>query len=315
MCGIAGRIAGPDGRVGADLVELMQAQRHRGSDSTGFGIYGPRRHRGYVVRMVAGDRNTVEASVERFAAASRAGGADLMEDPTWDDLNHPHVSVRAVVDEPDRAFVDWLASVDHLPGIEIQSVGRALEIIKDLGDAYTVADAHGVRDIEGTHGLANARMATESLVSPTASHPFWARPFPDVAIVHNGQLTNYYLLRDRLIRLGYDFKTENDSELIAVWIADQMTHGRTLEDALELSKSALDGVFTYILATADQLVFAKDRWAIKPLAVVEEDNGGLALATEEQALRRLFVDEVDVLNYDGPRQSRLWSVTQLAVPA
>lgn len=315
MCGIAGRIAGPSGRVGADLVELMQAQRHRGSDSTGFGIYGPRRHRGYVVRMVAADRSQVETSVERFAVASRDAGADLVEDPTWDDLSHAHVSVRAVVDEPDRAFADWLAAVDHLPGLEIQSAGRSLEIIKDLGDAYTVAENHGVRDLGGSHGLANARMATESRVSPTASHPFWARPFPDVAIVHNGQLTNYYLLRDRLIRRGYDFKTENDSELIAVWIADQMAHGSTLEDALELSKSALDGVFTYILATADQLVFAKDRWAIKPLAVVEEDHGGLALATEEQALRRLFLDEVEVLNYDGPLQSRLWSAAGVAVPA
>jgi hypothetical protein len=315
VCGIAGRIAGPDGQVGADLVELMQAQRHRGSDSTGFGIYGPPRQRGYVVRMVGGDRSVVESSVERFAVASRAGGADLIEDPTWDDLNQPHVSVRAVVDDPARPFADWLSAVDHLPGLEIQSVGRSLEIIKDLGNAYSVAEAHGVRELAGTHGLANARMATESLVSPTASHPFWARPFPDVAIVHNGQLTNYYLLKERLIRAGYDFKTENDSELIAVWVADQMAQGMTLEGALELSKSALDGVFTYILATADQLVFAKDRWAIKPLAVVEESDGGLALATEEQALRRLFVDEVEVLNYDGPRQSRLWPVAGVAVPA
>ena len=315
MCGIAGRIAGPDARVGADLVELMQAQRHRGGDSTGFGIYGETRDRGYVVRMVAADRRNLAASLDEFVAASRKGGADLLEDPTWDELNQPHVSVRAVINEPDRDFVDWLAVVDHLPNLEIQSVGRSLEIIKDLGDAYSVAAKHGVRETLGTHGVANARMATESKVSPTASHPFWARPFPDVAIVHNGQLTNYYLLKDRLARRGYDFKTENDSELIAVWIADQMNAGRSLEDALELSMTALDGVFTYILATIDQVVFAKDRWAIKPLAVVEEESGGLAIATEEQALRRLFVDEMEVVNYDGPSQSHLWAVQRQAVPA
>lgn len=315
MCGIVGRIAGRDARAGADLVELMQAQRHRGGDSTGFGIYGHRLERGYVVRMVATDRRTVGAAVDRFVQASRVGGADLLEDPTWDDLKQSHVSVRAVVDDPDRDFADWLALVDHLPDLEIQSVGRSLEIIKDLGDAYSVADKHGVREIVGTHGVANARMATESKVSPTASHPFWARPFPDVAIVHNGQLTNYYLLKERLARRGYDFKTENDSELIAVWIADQMNAGRSLEDALELSKSALDGVFTYILATIDQVVFAKDRWAIKPLAVVEEESGGLAIATEEQALRRLFVDEVEVVNYDGPSESHLWAVQRQVIPA
>jgi glutamine phosphoribosylpyrophosphate amidotransferase len=315
MCGIAGRIAGPDARVGADLVELMQAQRHRGGDSTGFGLYGQPRDRGYVIRMVAADRTILDSSIDGFVAASRKGGAELLEDPTWDDLNQAHVSVRAVIDEPDRDFVDWLAMVDHLPSLEIQSAGRSLEIIKDLGDAYSVAAKHGVREILGTHGVANARMATESKVSPTASHPFWARPFPDVAIVHNGQLTNYYLLKDRLARRGYDFKTENDSELIAVWIADQMSAGRSLEDALELSKSALDGVFTYILATIDRVVFAKDRWAIKPLAVVEEESGALAIATEEQALRRLFVDEMEVVNYDGPSQSHLWSVARQVVSA
>ncbi|CAN5779319.1 glutamine amidotransferase family protein [soil metagenome] len=315
MCGIAGRISGPDGRVGADLVELMQAQRHRGSDSTGFGLYGPARRRGYVVRMVVFDRRHLAESLEAFASASRSKGADLLEDPTWDDLDQSHVSVRLVVEDPDDEFGVWLFAVDHLPGIEIQSVGRSLEIIKDLGNAYTVADKHDVRTFMGSHGLSNARMATESKVAPTAAHPFWARPFPDVAISHNGQLTNYYLLKDRLTRHGYDFKTENDSELIAVWVADQMSRGLSLEEALELSKSALDGVFTYILATIDRVVFAKDRWAIKPLAVVEEEHGGLALATEEQALRHLFVDEVEVINYDGPSQSHLWTLPRQAVPA
>lgn len=315
MCGIAGRIAGPEGRVGADIVELMQAQRHRGADSTGFGLYGPVRERGFVVRMVVASRSTLDQALETFLSASRQAGADFLEDPTWDDLEQSHVSVRVVVDDAEQGFGRWLDGVDHLAGMEIQSVGRSLEIVKDLGDAYTVADKHDVRDFVGSHGLANARMATESKVSPTASHPFWARPFPDVAIAHNGQLTNYYLLKERLTRAGYHFKTENDSELIAVWIADQMAQGVSLEEALERSKSALDGVFTYILATEDRIVFAKDRWAIKPLAVVEQETGGLALATEEQALRRLFVDEVDVVNYDGPSQSSLWKVEPMAVSA
>ena len=315
MCGIAGRIAGPDGRLGDDLVELMQAQRHRGADSTGFGLYGPVRASGYVVRLVVFDRARLDPALDTFLAASREGGADLAEDPTWDTLDQPHVSVRLVVEEPDCEFPLWLERVDHLPGIEIQSVGRSLEIIKDLGDAYTVADKHNVRDFRGSHGLANARMATESIVAPTASHPFWARPFPDICIVHNGQLTNYYLMKERLLRRGYDFKTENDSELIAVWVADQLASGRSLEDTLELSKSALDGVFTYILTTVDRMVFAKDRWAIKPLAAVEGPADGLALATEEQAIRRLFVDEVEVVNFDGPLQSHVWKVDPLGVPA
>lgn len=314
MCGIAGRICSPPGRVGHDLVEMMQAMRHRGSDSTGFGLYGPARERGYVVRAVADDRSRLSDQLDDFLTAGRQHGSDFLEDPTWDDLDQQHVSVRVVVDDPDSSVEDWLSDTDHISGFEIQSVGRSLEIIKDLGDAYNVADKHGVRDFVGTHGLANARMATESFVSPTASHPFWARPYPDIAIVHNGQLTNYYLLTERLQREGYEVKTQNDSEVIAIWLSDQMADGMPLTDALEQSKTALDGCFTYILATSDMIGFAKDKFAIKPLVVVEEDSGTIAIATEEQAIRKLYHDEVEVINYDGPLQSTTWQV-RTGVPA
>lgn len=316
MCGIAGRILSPPGPIGADLVELMQAQRHRGSDSTGFGLYGEPRQRGYVVRAVSPDRTLIGDQLDQFLAACRTHGSDFLEDPTWDGLGQAHVSIRVVIDDPASTLVEWLADADHVPGFEIQSVGRSLEIIKDLGDSYDVADKHGVRDFVGSHGIANARMATESRVSPTASHPFWARPYPDIAIVHNGQLTNFFTLRDRLRRAGYDFKTDNDSEAIAIWLSDQMDRGSSVAEALELSTSALDGVFTYILSTPTSVAFAKDKWAIKPLVVVEEPGGTMAIATEEQALRKIYPNEIEVTNHDGPRASQVFDVmTDLALEA
>jgi len=47
MCGIAGRIVSSPGQVGFDLVDLMDAQSHRGADSTGFAIYGEPMEKGY----------------------------------------------------------------------------------------------------------------------------------------------------------------------------------------------------------------------------------------------------------------------------
>ena len=164
-----------------------------------------------------------------------------------------------------------------------------------------------MRDFIGTHGLGHARLATESSVSPTASHPFWARPFPDVAIVHNGQITNYFTWRERLERDGYRFMTENDSELIAVWISDRMSRGMSQVQALRQSIDEIDGVFTYLISDRESMGFAKDRWAIKPLVAVERD-GELAAATEEQAVRAIYKDEVDVINYDGPGVTNTWPV-------
>ena len=308
MCGIAGRILSDPGRVGADLVLMMQAQVHRGGDSTGFALYGPPREDGYIVRVVAADRSRLSADLDLFHSILKGHGSDFLEDPTWDDTGQEHVSVRMVIADPGSGLRSWLEEADDLEGFEIQSVGRSLEIIKDVGDALEVTDKHPeVGEFCGTHGIANARMATESRVSPTASHPFWARPFPDVAIVHNGQLTNYHLLRERLERHDYRFKTDNDSELIAVWISDQMSQGRQLKEALNLSLRALDGVFTYLITTPHRLGMAKDRWAIKPLAAVE-DGPNLAIATEEQAVRKVYPEEVEVTTYDEPDLTRSWDV-------
>jgi methylamine---glutamate N-methyltransferase subunit A len=304
MCGIAGRTLNQPGSIGADLVAMMAAQRHRGWDSTGFALYGEPREDAYVVRALLDERAHLDEDLEALRGVTREHGADFVEEPTWDDSGQRHVSVRFVVSDA-KPFSGWVDACDQLPRVELQSAGRALEIVKDLGDSLEVADKHGVREFIGTHGLGHVRLATESNVSPVAGHPFWARPFPDVAIVHNGQLTNYYTWRRRLQRRGYRFTTENDSELIAVWNSDRMAAGETLEQSLERSLSELDGVFTYLLSTSDGIALAKDRWAIKPVvAVVAAD--GVAVATEEQSLRTLYQAEIDVEVHDGPNVVRVW---------
>jgi glutamine phosphoribosylpyrophosphate amidotransferase len=304
MCGIAGRTLNQPGAIGADLVAMMAAQRHRGWDSTGFALYGEPLENAYVVRALLADRAHLHQDLEALRGVTRAHGADFLEDPTWDDSGQRHVLVRLVVSDP-LPFSAWVDACDELDRIELQSAGRALEIVKDVGDAHAVAAKHGVQDFVGTHGLGHVRLATESNVSPVAGHPFWARPFPDVAIVHNGQLTNYYTWRRRLQRQGYRFTTENDSELIAVWNSDRMAAGDTLQQSLELSLSELDGVFTYLLATSDGIALAKDRWAIKPVVAVAAPDG-VAVATEEQSLRTLYQQEIDVEVHDGPSIVRIW---------
>ena len=113
--------------------------------------------------------------------------------------------------------------------------------------------------------------------------------------------------REKLERRGYRFLTGNDSELIAVWVSDQMKKGLTIEEALRQSIKQIDGVFTYMLARPEGIGFAKDRFAMKPIVAIEE-NGELAAATEEQAVRRVFADEADVTNYDGPSLTGIWGV-------
>lgn len=314
MCGIAGRILGAPGKVGKDLVSLMEAQEHRGADSTGFAIYTLPRETGYVLRGMGFDKANLDTDLADFTHVLRDHGSDFLGDPKIRTSDEKHYCFRMEVSDP-KDLNAWVKDADDLSHrIEIQSCGRSLEIIKDTGSAAEVADKHDVRDMIGTHGLGHARLATESSVLPNASHPFWARPFSDVAIVHNGQITDYFTQRDRLERQGYRFLTENDSELIAVWVSDQIKSGLTVQQALTKSVGAIDGVFTFMIARPDGIGFAKDRFAMKPLVVIDQ-HGDLAAATEEQAVRRVFSDECDVINYDGPSLTGIWGVGNRSLAA
>ena len=266
MCGIAGRILKAPGRVGDDLVELMDAQMHRGADSTGFAVYGAPRDDGYIIRGMGFDRSNLDLDMDDFRDILKAHGADFLEEPTFVTDDSSHYCLRAVISEP-RDLARWIKDADRLASrIEVQSCGRSLEIIKDVGGSLEVAEKHGVRDLIGSHGLGHARLATESSVLPNASHPFWARPFPDVAIVHNGQITDYFTWRERLERQGYRFLTENDSELIAVWVSDQMKHGPDgMEQALQANPSPPSTASSPTCwPISEGIGFAKDRFAMKP---------------------------------------------------
>ncbi|WP_075322487.1 hypothetical protein [Acidithiobacillus albertensis] len=305
MCGIAGRILAIPGFVGADLVELIDAQAHRGSDSTGFAIYGSPRQSGFVVRAMGFDRTKLGQDLDDFQYILREHGADFIENPVWDSSTDKHYSVRMIISDP-ISIPRWIQAADMICSrLEVQSVGRALEIIKDEGDALAVAEKHQIYGMTGTHGLGHARLATESAVKPNGSHPFWARPFPDTAIVHNGQITDYYNWRQRLERLGYRFLTQNDSELIAVWLSHEMSAGLSLQQALDKSIHQIDGVFTYMIADINGICFAKDRFAIKPLVTIQE-AGSFCAATEEQALRRIYPEGSRIINYDGPAMTGIW---------
>jgi len=119
------------GPVGHDLVELMDAQMHRGADSTGFALYGPPRDRGYIVRAVAMERRSLARDLDDFVHTLREHGSDFIEDPTWDAAHSRHVSVRMVVDEI-TDLARWSRDADGMADrVEVQSVGRSLEVVKD----------------------------------------------------------------------------------------------------------------------------------------------------------------------------------------
>ena len=201
-----------------------------------------------------------------------------------------------------RFFAVDLELVAHV----LDASNRLGEVFaKDLGDAETVSDQYHLEKVRGTHAIGHVRMATESDVDISGAHPYWAYPFSDIAVVHNGQLTNYFQWRRRLERAGHRFQSECDSEIIAVYLAERMDGGDSLEEAMHRSLEELDGVFTYLAVTGDELGMAKDELAAKPLVLYEGDDV-VALASEEIAIRAVLDREIET--YD-PYESEVmvWS--------
>ena len=306
MCGICGIKLPEPGPIGEHLVRMCQSMRHRGYDSTGFALYGPPHDEQLILRLRVVDARQADAALSALEGALRERGITLAAETTVDDdTTAGDRFARVVVHATSAQVTDVVRAIDDAGhGLQTQSIGHSLEIIKDLGDAATVNARHHVDRFVGMHGLGHVRLTTESIVDVAYGHPFWAEPFPDISIVHNGQITNYFKYRRLLIQDGYRFHTGNDSELIAVYLADRMQHGFTLWDALKTSVDELDGCFAYLFATADEMGSAKDSLAIKSLVAANVD-GVMAIATEEQALRQVFAEEIDV-DLPEPRSIYVW---------
>jgi glutamate synthase domain-containing protein 1 len=295
MCGIAGIIYRNGGsEIGRDMTRMLQSMKHRGPDSTGYALFGPQ-SQAYVMRFKLADAN--DPRDFEFADRIRRNRRQVEQR-----LRRLGAQIQGVEEETDYAFrvsFDYDGDlkqltdlIEDVPGAEVLSLGHSLEIIKDLGDAETVSTQYRLGRFEGTHAIGHVRMATESDVDISGAHPYWAYPFNDIAVVHNGQLTNYFQWKRRLERSGHRFQSECDSEIIAVYLAEKMSEGATLEGAMRDSLEELDGVFTYIAVTEDALGVAKDEMAAKPL-VLYEGPEMVALASEEIAIRAVIDHEID----------------------
>lgn len=297
MCGIAGiyfKSQTSNQVLGRALVDMLDGCQHRGPDSTGFALY-PDSVPGLRLRFLVEESD--EAALSRIRTALAAHGASIRGER--------------------REGATFVVEVDYAGEIrpfayameqaaKLVSIGTSLDIIKDVGTSHDLDRVYNIGEIRGSHGIGHVRLATESEVKPESAHPFWATGFADVAIVHNGQITNYWKMRRRLEARGFEFRTDNDSELIAVYVADKLAKGIKLETALEQSVDDLDGTFSFLVSTKDGIGFAKDRLAAKPM-VMYEDDSLVAIASEEVSLNRLFPGRPLSTTEPAPGTFRTWS--------
>jgi glutamate synthase domain-containing protein 1 len=307
MCGIAGYLSkrSTEAPIGRVLLDMLTGLARRGPDSAGLACFSGTSDGTSVawVRLPTGSDAEAAAEVVRdrltglaeVRALERHG--DLVRLRLWLDGDGGARQLTRALERPGEDF-------------EVVSVGEHLELVKQVGAPGGLEASFGVAAMRGSHGIGHTRLSTESKVDLSHSQPFWAHGVADLATVHNGHITNYDRLRRLYEQKGVRFFTENDSEVIGVYLADQLSRGNSLDQALANSLDDLDGSFTYLVATPEAIGYARDPFALKPLVTVETD-GYVAIANEEIAIRHALGDE-GVAHEPTGHVYRLWKVGEPA---
>jgi methylamine---glutamate N-methyltransferase subunit A len=279
MCGIAGlQITNPElrPRLGEFLVPMLGMLAGRGPDSTGVAIYHDDAPPGAVKYSLRAPRHGYDW--DALARAMNEAG---------DGTGPPEVRRRGrdavLVTERGADHVrDLLASID--PAVRIFGFGAAIEVYKDTGPAPDVCARYGVAGMAGYQGVGHTRMATESAVTTEHSHPFAVAP--DLALVHNGSFSNYASIRRDLTDAGVRFDTDNDSEVAARYLAQEMAAGADLAEALRRLMKIFDGFYTLLVASGSSLAVVRDSFACKPMVIAQTPDY-VAVGSEYVALADL----------------------------
>jgi methylamine---glutamate N-methyltransferase subunit A len=308
VCGIVGymSLTGRDGAVGQTVLSMLTGLARRGPDSAGAAIFRSEPGRSDVcwVRLPAGMDPDDATELVRSRLTPITDIRSLERRPGLVRLElaggSPAHAVLGAIERPSEDF-------------EVVSLGSQMELVKQVGHPDDLDATFDIARIRGSHGIGHTRLSTESRVDLSHSQPFWVRGIPDMATVHNGHITNYHKLRTIYEQRGVRFFTENDSEVVGVYLADQLSRGLTLEEALEASLEDLDGSFTYLVATSDAIGYARDPFALKPLITVETPDY-VAIANEEMAIRTAL-GSAGVAHEPSGHVFRVWQRTPAPVAA
>lgn len=298
MCGIVGLLVrNPKmrDRLGEMMLPMLEGMTERGPDSAGVAFFGrpvAKARRKY--SLYAGGEGFHWAPFESAVKRSLKGTPSVK-------INGNHAILETGAD-PARVR-SWLAR--HYPELHLLSVGRSIDLYKDTGRPGAIAERYGFSRMKGTHVVGHTRLATESAVTPAHAHPFTAGE--DFCLVHNGSLSNPYSIRRKLEPRGIHFETDNDTEAATRFLEWRMREGDDLTTAIRKGFDELDGFYTFLMGTDNELALVRDAFSCKPAIVAEHDDY-VAVSSEFRSLARLPGVKNARLFEPKPEEIYVWRV-------
>jgi amidophosphoribosyltransferase len=245
-------------------------------------------------------------------------GRDEQLDPAyWDpDLDRPHdecgvFGIFAPGVQVGRMTYFGLFALQHRgqesAGIAV-SDGEIIRCHKEMGLVSQVFDEQSLARLQGWVSIGHTRYSTTgSSVLCNAQPILVDTQWGQIAVAHNGNIVNTRQLRSELEEEGIRFESTNDSEVIARLIASlRSVHQGDIVRAVRETMARVDGAYSVLVLTSNQLLAFRDPNGIRPLCIGSL-NGGTVFSSETCALNPIgakFVREVEpgelvVVDRDG----------------
>ncbi|MDF2183023.1 glutamine--fructose-6-phosphate transaminase (isomerizing) [Neptuniibacter sp. CAU 1671] len=180
-------------------------------------------------------------------------------------------------------------------GVAIAAEG-VISRCRRIGKVQSLADALHETPLAGQSGIAHTRWATHGVPSEANAHPHMSAD--QLAVVHNGIIENYEVLKQDLQAKGYQFSSETDTEVIAHLLAETLKTEPNLMAAVRLVTAQLEGAYALgvmLKSEPDKLVSARKG---SPL-VIGVGIGEHFIASDQLALlpvtdRFIFLEDGDI---------------------
>ena len=298
MCGIVGLLVrNPKMRdsIGELMLPMLIGMTERGPDSAGLAMFSaPVANDARKFSLYSGEQDF------NWKALSADFEKSLNSKAKFEPKTNHAVMTTTLAPVQVKA---WLKT--NYPQLHLLSIGQLMDIYKDVGTPAQVADRYDFKNFKGTHLVGHTRMATESAITPAHAHPFTAGQ--DWCLVHNGSLSNAHSLRRKLEHEGIEFETDNDTEAACRFLEWRMREGDDLETALNHGFDQLDGFFTLLMGTKNQLALVRDPFGCKPAIIAEHDDY-VAIASEFRSLAHLPDIKNAKVFEPSPKEMYVWKL-------
>ena len=137
-------------------------------------------------------------------------------------------------------------------GIALLNHTNSLKVYKKKGKVKSLEDYTEDKDVSGNIGIGHTRWATHGEANDVNAHPHFSQ-YGNIALIHNGIIENYAILRKELIDRGYHFRSETDTEVLVHLIDDIRDKAKVpLDEAVRLALGEVHGAYALVVISIDE---------------------------------------------------------------